>query len=495
MTEQMPQLDIANIIGAVEPVLVSGVCLNSRTIRAGDAFVALEGLNGHGGVYAGQAAADGAAVVLIDADDTAAQALFAEQELAIPVLKVPELRSKLGALARAVYGSVDQQVSLVGITGTDGKTSISHFVAQLLQLLNVPCAVLGTVGNGFLGELSESTHTTGDVFNVYQKIADFADRGASTVAMEVSSHALHQARVAGLQFKAAVLSNLGSDHLDYHGTVENYADAKALLFDQRAQYCVLNMDDAFGQRLLDARPDAISYSVGNHRAATWFAEHCEFNADGMGFDLVVDGQKHAVQLPVLGAFNVANILAACAVVHALGNNTQQIIDCLPRLHAVVGRAELLSNSAEEKSTSAKVVIDYAHTAQALSAILNTLRAHFSGRILCVFGCGGDRDKSKRPEMAKAAEVGADQLVLTSDNPRSEDPHTIVQDMLLGIDCANDVIVELDRAKAIATALRLAESGDCVLIAGKGHEDYQILSDTTVAFSDHDEVRKWQEECA
>ncbi len=478
-------VDVAAVLGLSSSLAVSGVCLDSRNVACDDAFVALAGESSHGLAFVSQAKSNGASVVLLDASDECSVRAHADRSIELPAVLVEGLSSNLGALARAVYGDVDQLLSLVGVTGTDGKTSITHFIAQLLAG-EQRAAVLGTVGNGFLAELEPATHTTADVFQLYRQLAALQRQGATAVAMEVSSHALHQDRVSGLQFKVAVLSNLGSDHLDYHGDLAAYAAAKALLFDARAERCVLNLDDAFGQKLLALRSDAITYSAAGDEGARWMACDCSYAADGIVADIHVAGVSRRVSLPILGAFNVANVLAACAVAEALGESVDQILARLPALLPVVGRAELLS-----VGSGARVVVDYAHTAQALAAILATLRDHFSGRVHCVFGCGGDRDPGKRPEMARAAAAAADSLVVTSDNPRSEDPQKIIDDVLAGIPEGVQVHVELDRARAIEHALQQAEAGDCVLIAGKGHEDYQVLADRTVTFSDHAEVLAWQ----
>lgn len=482
------QIDISGTLGLVTELYVSGVALDSRAVEAGYAFVALQGATGHGLSFMVQAVSNGASVVLVDENDSAAETYLRDNGESIPVVVVASLREKLGDLAGVAFGHVDKELALVGVTGTDGKTSITHFVVQLLSLGKSSSAVLGTVGNGFLEDLQVSTHTTGDVFQIYRQLASLKLKGATSVALEVSSHALHQDRTAGLMFEVAVLSNLGSDHLDYHGDVEHYAAAKARLFDQRARRCVINVDDAFGREILALRPDASTYSASGNASARWVASNCEYDADGIRCEISVLGVSRKVHLPVLGAFNVSNILAACAAAEALGESVESLFDRLPRLRPVTGRAELLLSS-----KGSRVVIDYAHTAQALEAVLCTLRAHFSSRIWCVFGCGGDRDRSKRAEMARAAESVADCLVVTSDNPRSEEPQRIIDDVLIGLSGDANAHVEADRALAIAYVLTHANVDDCILIAGKGHEDYQVLADRTIEFSDRAEVLAWRED--
>ena len=481
------RIDISGVLGLAVELFVAGAALDSRAVEAGYAFVALQGVTGHGLSFMAQAESNGASVVLVDESDSAVEDYLGNSSGTVPVVVVASLRDKLGQLARVVFGSVDEELALVGVTGTDGKTSITHFVAQLLTLSEGSGAVLGTVGNGFLADLLVSTHTTGDVFQIYRQLASLKLQGAKSVAMEVSSHALHQDRTAGLVFQVAVLSNLGSDHLDYHGDIEHYAAAKARLFDRRAKHCVINVDDAFGRELLALRPDASTYSADGNVSARWVASNCEYDADGIRCEISVSGVSRKVHFPVLGAFNVSNILAACAAAEVLGESVESLLDRLPRLKPVTGRAELLLSD-----KGSRVVVDYAHTAQALEAVLKTLRDHFSSRIWCVFGCGGDRDRSKRADMARAAESAADCLVVTSDNPRREEPQRIISDVLAGLSSNAHVHVEADRAAAIAYALTHAKVDDCILIAGKGHEGYQVLADRTIEFSDRAEILAWRE---
>lgn len=480
-------VDVAAVLGLSAPLSLTGVALDSRVVAPGWGFVALQGGESHGLSYLDQALNRGASAVIVEAGDPAARGIAASLPAGVPLVAVPALRDKLGELARAVFGDVDQCLALVGVTGTDGKTSITHFVAQLLGAAGRRAAVLGTVGNGFLGQLQRASHTTADVFQVYARLAECAAQGAGSVAMEVSSHALDQRRTDGLRFEVAVLSNLGSDHLDYHGDVASYAAAKALLFDARARHCVLNLDDAFGRELAARRPDALGYSAAGDTAAAWCARDAVYGADGIELTVEGPGVSRRLQLSLMGGFNVANVLAACAVAELMGEEAKHIVARLPALSPVDGRAELLRSA-----KGSRVVLDYAHTAQALEAVLGTLRAHFASRIWCVFGCGGDRDPGKRPQMARAAERVADRVVITSDNPRGEDPQRIVDDVLTGIENPAAVHVELDRAAAIAYALSQAAPEDCVLIAGKGHEDYQVLADRTISFSDREQVLSWRE---
>lgn len=485
--QQNKTFDLSGVLELEQKLLVSGVNLDSRFVCSGDAFVALAGSSGHGLAFVDQAVDNGAVAVLIDSEDSVDLSIAVGDSLDLPVFRVERLREKLGSVGRVVYGDCDEKMKLVGVTGTDGKTSITHFIAQILSGSDCKSAVLGTVGNGFLDQLDSSTHTTADVLQLYKKLNELHGLGARAVAMEVSSHALDQRRVAGLKFAAVALSNLGSDHLDYHGNLANYKKAKATLFDTRADQCVLNIDDAFGCELFLDRPEAVAYSASGLPNARWKATECQYAEDGIRCCIGVDGEMRELTLPVLGGFNVSNILAACAVVEVLGERPTAILDRLPDLRPVVGRAELITSG-----NGPKVVVDYAHTAQALSSILRTLREHFDTRIWCVFGCGGDRDRSKRADMALAAVQFADCIVVTSDNPRSEDPQSIIDDVVVAIPSSSKLHVEVDRGRAIDYALRHAGANDCVLVAGKGHEDYQILADRTVPFSDRDAVLSWQE---
>ena len=479
-----PQADIAPALAldSTQSIRVSGVALDSRQLAQGNAFVALQGASTHGLDHIESALAAGVSTVLVDADDPRRSEI---DGCAATIHAVPGLRAKLPALARAVSGSVDQELALCGVTGTDGKTSTAFFLAQLLHTSDNPCGVMGTVGNGFVGRLETASHTTGDVLAVYSGLRALLDQGATRVAMEVSSHALDQARVGGLQFAVGALTGLGRDHLDYHGSLEHYRAAKRRLFTEHARRWVLNLDDDMGAELFAERSDAVGYSITGQSAARWCAEIERCDADGIQCRITVgEDAARSLKLGVLGRFNVSNVLAACAMAECVGLSVGTVLDRLTRITPVVGRLDVLRFDG-----AARVVIDYAHTEQALESAIAALREHVSGRLWCVFGCGGDRDRGKRAGMARAA-CDADRVVLTSDNPRSESPEAIARDAQQGLVAGVPADILLDRTAAIEFALEHAGPTDCILIAGKGHETYQEINAQRIAFSDHAVVRAW-----
>ncbi|MEM7377967.1 MAG: UDP-N-acetylmuramoyl-L-alanyl-D-glutamate--2,6-diaminopimelate ligase [Pseudomonadota bacterium] len=458
------------------PLRIGGLALDTRQIRAGDGFVALAGAQSHGLDYLEQAASAGAAAVVVDAAD--AERLN-DINTALPSFAVDGLRARLPDWARAVSGDVDERLALYGVTGTDGKTSTAVFLAQLLHTDDAPCGVLGTLGAGFLDQLEPGSHTTADVFSTYRALADVADRGAQCVAMEVSSHALDQARVGGLSYTVGALTNVGRDHLDYHGTLEHYIAAKRKLFEQHAARAVFNLDDPVGARWFAESADAIGYSTAGDAKARWRGAVLALTATGMRCRIEVGAELSAdCELPVLGRFNLSNVLCACAMADAAGRAPADVVSRLSALASVVGRLECLRAPGH-----AVAVIDYAHTEQALRSAVLALREHVSGTLWCVFGCGGDRDPGKRPGMARAACL-ADRVVLTTDNPRSESPEAIARDAAQGLVSGHPVETILDRRAAIDFALHHASSSDCVLIAGKGHEPYQEIRGQRIPFSDH-----------
>jgi UDP-N-acetylmuramoyl-L-alanyl-D-glutamate--2,6-diaminopimelate ligase len=489
---------LAGIVEAVPDIKVSGLTLDNRHIQPGMAFVALRGTRQHGLSYAEAAVRAGAVVVLYEPEDGLQQ-----PPLSVELVPVPALREHLGTLADRFNASPSAGLFMVGMTGTDGKTSVSHFVAEALSVSThaekQPTAVIGTLGIGLPGALQPATHTTPDALTVHTLLRDLQDAGFSNVAMEVSSHALDQGRVNGIRFDVAVLTNLTRDHLDYHGTVEAYAEAKRKLFhwpDLKA--VVLNRDDAFGRRLageLLGQPlQIIGYGVGrvaDYPAGTLVATDPVFDHDGIRATVVCAQGEGLLQAPVLGQFNLHNLLAALGVLLAKGLDLSDALQRLQHVWVVPGRMERV---AVGQDAGKLVVVDYAHTPGALQQVLKAVRVHTRGRLLCVFGCGGDRDRGKRPLMAKIAESDADVVIVTDDNPRSENPQQIFEDIMQGIHNKASVTFEHDRAQAIRLAIRQAQPGDTVLIAGKGHETVQILAHGTVPFDDRIQAAQALQEC-
>jgi len=468
---------------------ITALTIDSREVISDTLFVALKGTQQHGLNYASAVAKQGAAAIVWEADATT-QA----QSLDIPQIEIHGLRDALGEIANRFYDSPSQAVNVVGITGTDGKTSVSHFIAQAIE----SCAVMGTLGIGLLDDLRTATHTTPDVINTHKNIAAMKAQKIQSVAMEVSSHALDQGRVAGVDFDVAVLTNLTRDHLDYHGTVEAYAEAKAKLFawsDLKA--LVLNLDDGFGRKMMEKwggvfSGSIIGYGVGSvadYPVKSLVAEDAVFNSSGISATIHYQDQQVQMNVAVLGRFNLSNLLAALGAMLVLGHSLQDAVTDLNKVQTVAGRMEKVSDA------DVLAVVDYAHTPNALETVLKALREHTANKLICVFGCGGDRDVGKRPLMAEIAEANADLVIVTDDNPRTENPELIMEDVVAGFVNPANVTIVHDRATAIRAAFTQAESGDTVLIAGKGHEDYQILSSGKIEFSDREEANKALQELA
>ncbi|MCP5143017.1 MAG: UDP-N-acetylmuramoyl-L-alanyl-D-glutamate--2,6-diaminopimelate ligase [Chromatiales bacterium] len=468
----------AAVEGDVE---VIGLGVDSRALRRGEAFIALNGSLKHGLEYLDKAIEAGASVVFWEPDVNADWSAFvAARCRALPAVRVPELRRYLGAFAADYYGDPSAAMPVIGVTGTDGKTSVTQIIAQAMTHLDRRFGVLGTIGNGFPGDLKPSANTTMDVVGVHGELAGLRERGARGVAMEVSSHGLDQRRIDGVHLRGAVLTNLTRDHLDYHGSVEAYADAKRQLFQiEGLDFVVLNVDDAFGRELM-ASELTVGRKFGYGRADDADVRIVSTAARPDGLDVTIAGSlgSGVIRSHLLGDFNAANLTAAFVVLRELGVDVEAALAALGTVRPVAGRMEAWSLSG-----GVTAVVDYAHTPAALEHALNALRAHAGGRLHCVFGCGGDRDRGKRPLMGEVAERLADRVVVTDDNPRGEDPEVIIAGILVGMAEPGLVTVERDREAAIRAAIGAARAGDVVLIAGKGHEDYQIVGDRRHWFSD------------
>ena len=469
---------------------VTGLVQDSRAVRAGDAFVALPAVPGsvsrrHGLAFAAQARAAGAVAILFEAPAPAGV------EVPADAIAVPRLGARLGELGDRFHGRPSRAMTMVGVTGTNGKTSTVQLLAQAWTLWGQRGASVGTLGAGLHGQVRATGFTTPQVLQVHQLLAELRDAGAQAVAMEVSSHALVQGRVDAVHFDVAVFTNLSRDHLDYHGDMAAYGAAKALLFAWPGlQAAVVNLDDAFGRSVYAALPEGVrrigfAMEAGAHdasavqEAARVQARGVHLDATGIRFELWVDGQAHPVRSALLGRFNVANLLAVASVLHAQDMPAARIAELLSQLQPVHGRMNRLGGD----GTWPLVVVDYAHTPDALAQALESLRGHVRARLICVFGCGGERDAGKRPLMAAAAESAADVVIVTDDNPRGEDGDAIVADILAGFVQPQRVTVQRDRAAAITRAVGQAGPGDIVLIAGKGHEPYQEVEGVRHPFDD------------
>jgi UDP-N-acetylmuramoyl-L-alanyl-D-glutamate--2,6-diaminopimelate ligase len=465
--------------------------LDSRKVAPGDVFLALPGAAVDGRGFIDVAVRQGAAAVIVEANG------WKRKNAAVPVLPVPHLRSMLGSLAASFYGQPSTSLLSIGVTGTNGKTSCSQWIAQLLTRAGRRCAVIGTIGIGFPDEpFTDSPLTTPDPVSLQREVRRLLDAGAQALAMEVSSIGLDQGRVTGMKFDVALYTNLTRDHLDYHGTMERYEAAKALLFDwPTLSHAVINVDDAAAvrliPRLLERGVRTIGFSAtgaaGDRRLAHMLtAENILPTADGLGFLAKLDGLGVAVEVPVVGHYNIANLLGVVGVALACGVNFAAAVAALPHLAPPLGRMQRVV-----RPDAPLAVVDYAHTPDALAQALLALRPLAEsrrGKIWVVFGAGGDRDPGKRAPMGAAAASGADVVVVTSDNPRTEDPSAIVAQVALGARDARELVCLLDRTEAIAHAVQKAAPEDIVLVAGKGHEDYQVIGTNRQPYSDLAQVR-------
>ncbi|WP_111873091.1 UDP-N-acetylmuramoyl-L-alanyl-D-glutamate--2,6-diaminopimelate ligase [Aeromonas bivalvium] len=461
--------------------------LDSRRVGPGCLFVALKGHQTDGRQFIGQAVAQGASAVLFEDDGS-----FVPPVLAIPCIGMGDLPVRLSALAGRFFGDPARALQLIGITGTNGKSTTALLVANWHSLLAEQtgagkAAVMGTIGNGLFGELAEAANTTGSALEVQANLAALRDQGASLVAMEVSSHGLVQHRVEDLHFAATVFTNLSRDHLDYHGSMAAYGEAKELLLKQVDEHCALiNDDDPLGHEWLARYPQAVAFGtngpIENHPGRQLTAQHPQFHQQGFSSAINSSWGNGVLSAPLLGRFNVSNVLAAMGVMLLLGHEFEQLIATAPRLQGVTGRMECFGGG-----DAPLAVVDYAHTPDALEKALQALRVHCEGRLWCIVGCGGDRDRGKRPMMAAVAELHADCVILTDDNPRTESPARIMADMVAGLADPGAVTIEHDRVKAIGLALAQASKEDIILVAGKGHEDYQIIGKDKRHYSDRETV--------
>jgi len=465
--------------------------LDSRTVREGDIFIAVPGEKTDGRRFVADAVARGAVAALVDADG------WTGGDFAVPVVAIRALREALGDLSAGFYGRPSEHLLSIGVTGTNGKTSCSQWIAQLLTREGRRCAVIGTVGIGFPEALRASDLTTPDAVSLQRELRHLLDAGAQALVMEVSSIGLAQQRVDGMRFDVALFTNLTRDHLDVHGTMERYEAAKAMLFNWPGlRHAVINLDDAAGRRIAERAAargvDVIGYSVSGDAAPAPVAPRLrahdvQATAQGLAFKIVVDGRVFRVETPHVGQFNVGNLLGVVGVSIACGIGMDATLTALPRLTPPPGRMQRVPSSVQPL-----VIIDYAHTpdalAQALAALRPLARAR-GGRLWAVFGAGGDRDPGKRAPMGSAAAAAADLVLITSDNPRTENARRIIDQVASGATDARNLLTEPDRALAIAMAINRSEAADVILIAGKGHEDYQIIGTEKRPFSDLEVARE------
>ncbi len=527
---------------ATGDIVVRGLTLDSRRVHSGDAFVALRGGNAHGITFAPAALASGASVVIAEApapvafeerglraegqglveaprqtdavarlmqsadrEEPGSSALSPQPSALAPIIWIDHLRDHVGEIAARFFGRPSESMRVIGVTGTNGKTSIVQLLASALEILGAHAATIGTLGAGLVGAVDAGERTTPDVISVHGLLAQFRDAGATDVAMEVSSHALDQGRVDAVAFALAVFTNLTRDHLDYHGDMEAYGAAKARLFAWPGlRAAVINVDDEFGRELAaslatefnrhpgqgmagnqsQGRKELLRYSLDDATAEIR-ARDIRSSNEGLRFSLVTPWGEGEIATPLLGRFNVGNLLAVAGCLGALDYPFAQIHKALTQLQPVPGRMNRLGGEGDLPL----VVVDYSHTPDALEQALTSLRAHCAGQLICVFGCGGERDQGKRPQMGAIAERLADRVIITDDNPRGEDGDFIVAQIAAGLSRPGEATVQRDRARAIALALGQAQRGDAVLIAGKGHEPYQEIRGVRHPFDDLDVARR------
>jgi UDP-N-acetylmuramyl-tripeptide synthetase len=461
-------------------VPLAGLTADSRAVKLGSIFVAYPGTLLDGRHYIAEAIARGAAAVLWE------RSSFTWNEAwEIPNLGVESLRTKISEIAGQVYGNPSQSLWMAGVTGTNGKTSVSQWIAASLDSIGRRSAVIGTLGNGLVGERVEAKNTTPDPIVLQRLLADYLRRGARCVAMEVSSHGLHQSRVAGIKYDVAVFTNLTRDHLDYHGSMEAYAEAKLGLFETPSlAYSVVNVDDEWGARFAErAHGEVITFGTNGAARPKLAASAIGLSEAGVRFHVESPWGTGEVKAAVLGAFNVSNLLAVLGALIAAGVSFDEARAAVSTLQPVPGRLERLGGGALPL-----VVVDYAHTPDALEKALEALRPTVAAghRLLCVFGCGGDRDPGKRPMMGAVASRLADHVIVTSDNPRTEKPEAIIEQILGGVRGEVEAIEE--RQVAIFAAVHQAKPGDVVLLAGKGHETYQEIEGVRHPFNDAEVAR-------
>jgi len=466
---------------ASSDLMIRELTLDSRNVRGGDLFLAVPGANFDGRDHIADALKRGAAAVAYEVEGAKVLPITD-----IPLIPVKGLAAQLSDIAGRFYGDPSRSLNLVGVTGTNGKTSVTQLVAQALDLLGQHCGIVGTLGTGFYGSLQSGRHTTPDPIAVQATLTDLKKAGARAVAMEVSSHGLDQGRATALAFDVAVLTNLSRDHLDYHGTMQAYGEAKAKLFAWSELRCrVINIDDEFGRTLAAEKRESrlITYSLEDS-SAYLYCRDAQFGDEGVRATLVTPQGQHLLRSSLLGRFNLSNVLAAVGALLGLDYALDEILKVLPQLEGPVGRMQRLGGGAKPL-----VVVDYAHTPDALEKVLTALRPHAKGRLLCLFGCGGDRDRGKRPLMAEVVERLADGVLVTDDNPRSEVPAKIFDDIREGFSAAQNVRFVEGRGQAIVEIIASASANDVIVLAGKGHEDYQEINGQRQPFSDLEEAAK------
>ncbi len=465
---------------------VKGLSTNSHTCQRGYLFIGMPGSRVDGGEFWSSALESGAIAAMITPEAAAKFPPKAGESL---IECGGDIETACAEVAAAFYGFPSEKMSMIGVTGTNGKTTTTHLIEFFLEQIGHSVALLGTLYTRWKGYQKTAIHTTPFAVELQEQLDQALKAGSKYAVMEVSSHALAQGRIKKCSFDLAIFTNLTQDHLDFHQNMEDYFAAKALLFsrDYLKGRAIINIDDPYGQRLRDSLPteQVWTYSVNNQQA-DFYTSELNYQATGVSGVLKTPLGNYPFDSPLVGQFNLANLLAAIATITQLGLPTEQALIHLSDFGGVPGRMERVNIGVEQDIS---VIVDYAHTPDSLENLLKAARPFIKGQMICVFGCGGDRDRTKRPLMGKIAAELADQIVVTSDNPRTENPQVILEDILVGIPKKAEAIVISDRASAIEKAIKIAKPGDGVLIAGKGHEDYQILGTEKIHFDDRQEATK------
>jgi UDP-N-acetylmuramoyl-L-alanyl-D-glutamate--2,6-diaminopimelate ligase len=474
---------------ALVPALsVQGMSLDSRTVRPGELFLACAGTVRHGVRFIEQAIANGAtAIALEPAAETDGVAC---EQYSVPVFLVERLHLLVSELAGRFYGHPSQVMQVVGVTGTNGKTSVSQFIAQAIAQ-TTPCGLVGTLGSGIVGALHDTGHTTPDAVVMQAELAQMHDRGAGHVVMEVSSHALDQGRVNAIAYDLAIFTNLSHDHLDYHGDMLSYAGAKRRLLEMPGlKAALINSDDEVGREWLANPPagvEMLSYGLAllaDGQRPALYADELQLSTSGMRMRVYSRWGEGEIESPLLGRFNAVNLLAAIGALLLLGFNFDEALQRLGKVETVPGRMERFGGVGQPM-----VVVDFAHTPDALEQVLKALRGHTRGRLWCIFGCGGERDREKRSKMGRIAEQYADRVIVTDDNPRREDAFSIIEDITSSMQNCDAVYINRNRAAAIERTISLATARDVILIAGKGHECEQVVGQQRIPYSDRETVAR------
>ncbi|MEN8169465.1 MAG: UDP-N-acetylmuramoyl-L-alanyl-D-glutamate--2,6-diaminopimelate ligase [Pseudomonadota bacterium] len=474
---------------AVLPALtINGMSLDSRMVRAGELFLACAGTVRHGVKFIEQAIENGAcAVALEPAAETDGVDL---ERYSVPVFLVERLQVQVSELAGRFYGQPSEAMQVVGVTGTNGKTSVSQFIAMAIAQ-TTPCGLVGTLGSGIVGALQDTGHTTPDAVVMQAELAKMHDGGANHVVMEASSHALDQGRVSAINFDIAIFTNLSHDHLDYHGDMLSYAGAKRCLLEMPGlKKALANSDDEVGREWLANPPQGVemmSYGLSLNsegKRPDLYADKLQLTSGGMQLHVHSNWGDGVIESPLLGRFNAANLLAALGALLALGFEFNDALQRLSKVETVPGRMERFGGSGQPM-----VVVDFAHTPDALEQVLKALREHTKGRLWCVFGCGGERDCEKRPKMGRIAEQYADSVIVTDDNPRRENAINIIEDITRAMQNPDAAYINRNREAAIERTLSLATADDVILVAGKGHESEQVVGRERIPYSDRETVAR------